>query len=335
MKFTPFILCLAIASLGHAQDAATPPEPVKPKLTPDQVKNVLSQLETLEKSIMQQRGTDLGSIIKRLRTAASSDAACVNLIAECDKLVNVELKDGDRKDAKKIDERKKDEKRPESKKEEEKDGDHIAGVRLCLDYLALTLEAHDQKDIYTMIPKLQAFHQTMMAQSRKLHGSTGEMLMRTIGSGGGRRGENIAVVVQAYNLDTFLQREKWPMRPGDIAAAYDKLIVEALREKKKDEIASAWDTGLNYEVNFRKARMTDGEFRVWEQQEYPPLRWRRAQDLTANGSDPIKGMGEMMKVIKDFPSNPQSPEWIKELRALVASGQPPVAPSGDEKPAAQ
>jgi hypothetical protein len=320
MKATTFIAVLTFAAAPlFAQEADPASATAKPVLTPEQAKNVLKQLDDLEKNILAQRGTSLGTIIQKLRTAASSDAAALNLVADCEKLVNVERKDGDRQDAKRIDQRKEAEKRPESKKEAEKDGDHNTALRLCLEYLALTLEANESKDITKMIPKLQTFQQTMMSQAKKLHGAAGDMLMRGIGGGGGRRGEaEVSAVVQAYLLDAFLKPEGWPRSPGDIIDAYDKLILKPVREKDKDKLAATWDTGLEHEAAFRKERMPDGEYGVWLQQEYPRLRWMRAQDLTNSGTNPVTGLAEQLKVIKEFPNHPDSPTWVKAMRAMIA-----------------
>ena len=69
---------LLSASL-FAQQTPTPPVAPAPRatLTADQATNVLKQLAELERTILQQRGTNLGSVIQKLRTAASSDAAAI------------------------------------------------------------------------------------------------------------------------------------------------------------------------------------------------------------------------------------------------------------------
>lgn len=51
-------------------------------------------------------------------------------------------------------------------------------LRMSLEYLALSLEANDAKDLSVMVPKVQAFHQAMISYGKKLHGQAGEMLMR-------------------------------------------------------------------------------------------------------------------------------------------------------------
>ena len=326
------LTALTLVSAQSPDAPAAPPVP-KPILTPEQTSNVLKQLADLEKTILQQRGSSLSGIIQKLRTAASSDAAAINFVEECDKLVNIDRKDADREEARKIKEKAELAKRGESKKEEDKDGDHTTGLRLSLEYLALTLEANDAKDLASMTPKIQAFHQTLIGHGKKLKGRTGEMLMRSVaGGGGGRRGGGgleVGVVVDAYQLDGYLHRESWPLEPGNIMRMYERVILQPAREKHKEEIGSLWEAAITTEGTFRKLRMAEGDFAVWQQQEVPLLRWARATDLVANGNNPVSGMAEMLKVIKDNPSHPRSPSWISQLRGLVAppeSTTPAVAP---------
>ena len=326
-----YLTSLAVAAAlpsAFAQAPATPAAPPadQPLLTPDQMKNVLTQLDELEKTILAQRGANLGGIIQKLRAAAGSDAAALSLIEDCEKLVLVERRDGDRDDAKRIEQRIQQSKKGETKKAENKEGDEMTGVRLSLEYLALTLEAHESRDVKDMIPKALAFHQSLLAQGEKLKGRAGASLMAPVGGGGGR-GVGVGIVVEAYQLQRFLQREGWPLQPADIMGTYERLILPTIRESRKEELAASWDTALNNYATFTKARMPEGEFAVWQSQTYPELRWGRAQDLFQNGPSPVIGLAEMLKVIKEFPNHPSSPRWIVALRGIVAPAKVDEAPA--------
>jgi len=327
-----YITSLAVAAAlpsVFAQDPAPPAAPPanQPLLTPEQMKNVMTQLDELEKTILAQRGANLGGIIQKLRAAAGSDAAALSLIEDCEKLVFVERRDGDRDDAKRIEQRIQQSKKGETKKAEDKEGDEMTGVRLALEYLALTLEAHESKDVKDMIPKALAFHQSLLAQGEKLKGRAGASLMAPVGGGGGGRGVGVGIVVEAYQLQRFLQREGWPLQPADMMGTYEKLILPTIRQSKKEELAATWDAALNNYATFTKARMPEGEFAVWQSQTYPELRWRRAEDLFQNGTSPVMGLAEMLKVIKEFPNHPSSPQWIVALRGIVAPAKVDEAPA--------
>jgi len=68
------------------------------------------------------------------------------------------------------------------------------------------------------------------------------------------------------------------------------LILPSIRQDKKEDLATTWDTALTNYATFTKARMPEGEFLVWQQQAYPELRWQRATDLFENGSSPVLGL---------------------------------------------
>lgn len=315
----PLLASFAFAVSLAAQEPAPVPAdqpPAKPLLTPEQMKSVLTQLDELEKSILAQRGANIGSIIQKLRAASGSDAAALSLIEDCEKLVMVERRDGDRDDARRIEQRIQQSKKGDTKKAEDKEGDEMTGVRLALEYLALTLEAHEAKDIKDMIPKALAYHQTLLAQGEKLKGRTGASLMAPV-TGGGRGGVGVGIVVEAYQLQSFLQREGWPLQPADIMGTYERLILPSIRQDKKEDLAATWDTALLNYATFTKARLPEGEFAVWQQQTYPELRWQRATDLFENSTSPVTGLAEMLKVIKEFPHHPSSPTWVMTLRGLV------------------
>ena len=135
-------------------------------------------------------------------------------------------------------------------------------------------------------------------------------------------------VIDAYQLDQYLRRSDWPNVPGDIVEMYDKVIIEQARQKKKDDMASLWDTALTNEASLRRLRLADGDFAVWEQSTYPNLRWQRAVDLATTGPNPVTGMADMLKVIKEYPNHPNSPDWVHQLRDMV---QPPGAGTDADK----
>jgi hypothetical protein len=333
------ILTATATSLLAQTPEPAAPAAAKPALTPEQKANVLKQLEELEKSISSQRGTNLGAAIAKIRSAASSDAAAMNFLADCDQLVNVEWKEGDRDAKKAAEDREQKAKRAQANSDNEdveKNGDTATGVRLALEYLALSLEARDVKDLSDMTAKIQAYHQSLISAAPKLRGRTGDMLSRGIGGGGGgggprragarfggngNNGPDIGIVVAAYQLDQYLDRKEWPTTPADIISHYENIMIRTAKDRSK--VGALWETAINTEVSYRKARMFEGELKVWQTTDYPELRWRRAQSMTTGGGDAVIGMAEMLKVIKEFPAHPSSPTWLSELRGMIQdSGEP-------------
>lgn len=328
----PTFLLLFSAALALSAQESTPSGTVTPaqisgQLKPEQVNNVLKQLDELERTILAQRGSSLSSAIQRIRTAAGSDAAALNFIAECDQIVNVDRKTADKEAEKEAERRKEMQKKRQQDTDHsdvEKNGDATLSLRLGLEYLALTLEAHEAKDLATMIPKLQAFEQSLLASAPKLKGRAGDMLLRPVGGG------NVGLVVDALQLEPFINRDGWPLVPGDISSHYDRLILKIAREKKPEDLGTIWDTAINLESGLRKERMFEGEYALWLQTELPQLRWQRAQDLVRYSSTPINGLAEMLNLIKANPNHPSSPAWVNELRSLVKPAEAGGTPHGTE-----
>ena len=338
------ILVIVCAALG-LPCLAQSPEPAAPatsgsKLKPEQAANVLKQLQDLEKTILAQRGTNLGGIVQKIRSAASSDAAALAFVAECDSVVNVERKDGDREDKEAAERRKDQQKNAQQNTDQEdleKNGDPVLALRLCLEYLALSLEAQEAKDLSDMAGKLISFHQSLVSSGAKLRGRAGDVVLRPVGGGGGGGGgrrqggqqpsESIGLVIQAFQLENYLKRDGWPQVPGDIMDHYEKVIFVKDRASSPDKLAEHWDAAIAAESSFRKARMFEGEYALWYQTAVPELRWKRAADMAELGTNPITGLAEMLNIIKANPNHPNSPQWVSELRTRVERDQG-TAPTG-------
>ncbi|MBL9114149.1 MAG: hypothetical protein JNJ83_04010 [Verrucomicrobiaceae bacterium] len=343
-NLTLLVVSAAMANLSLAQS----PEPAAPtatgsKLKPEQAASVLKQLQELEKTILAQRGSNLGGIIQKIRSAASSDAAALALVAECDSLVNVERKEGDRDDKEAAERRKDQQKNAQQNTDQddvERNGDPLLALRLCLEYLALSLEAQEVKELSDMAGKLTSFHQSLVSSGAKLRGRSGDVVLRPVGNGGGGGGggrrqggqqpsESIGLVIQAFQLENYLKREGWPLVPGDILEHYEKIIFTKDRASSPDKLAEHWDAAIAAESAFRKARMFEGEYALWFQTAVPDLRWDRAADLAEHGTNSITGLAEMLNIIKANPNHPNSPKWVAELRARVEKdqGTAPSAPA--------
>jgi hypothetical protein len=346
IQTTLYSALLAGSLIAQTPAPAEPAAPAAPAavLSPEQKANVLKQLDALEKTIMAQRGTSLGAAIARIRSAASSDAAAMNFLAECDQLVNVEWKDGDRDAKKAAEDREERAKRAQTNADAddvEKQGDTATGVRLALEYLALSLEARDVKNIADMGAKLQGFHQSLISAGPKLHGRTGDMLSRGLAGGGGGGGgarragarfggngnqvADVGLVIAAYQLDQYLDRKDWAPVPADIVGQYENVFIKPAKDKSK--IGALWDTAINTEASYRKARMFEGEFKIWQATEYPELRWRRATSVMNLGGDEKAGLAELFKTLNEFPSHGSAPQWLAELRGLIeaSGGSAPAA----------
>lgn len=330
MKSALILALLSSAAVLQAQTPApaAPPAAEKPKLTEAQVNNVLTQLKDLEKAILAQRGMTLSSILDKLAQAIASDQAAVNFYTDCDVLVNSERKEGSKAEARQRAEQVKanmERKGRPGGNADDEEGDTGLALRLGLKYLMLTLEAHEAKDedFKKMVPKLQAYIQELVAASTKLQGRAFGTLGRVCGAN--------SPVVEAYQLDRFLARQHWSRSPTDFGSLYETLYFVAA-EESPEKLPELWTARINAEGTFRKAQMAGPEYELWLKDELPALNWDRAAYLYEKGPSTINAMADMLKVIKDYPTHPDAPNWVTKLRTFVndsAAVPPTSAPAGE------
>ncbi|MDZ4289180.1 MAG: hypothetical protein U0984_14535 [Prosthecobacter sp.] len=339
-----FIALPALISAQTATPAASPPGQ-SVKLTDVQVNNVLAKLKELEKQIAEMRGTNLSSILQKLREGIASDQAALKLYLDCDALVNSARKEESKTEARMREEQMKKslERKGGNGGDKNEDGDFAMAVRFQIQYLIMTLEAHEAKEeeFDKMVPKLQAYIAEVIAAAPKIKGRALQQMNQTLGGGGGgggRRGGGGGggggnPIIEAFQLDRYLAVPKWTNRPLDFAGMYSLTILPIAEEKDKNLLPGLWDARINAEGVFRKESMFAPEFELWTKNELPELRWERAKYLTEKGPDPVSAMAEMLKLIADNPGHANAPAWLQELRVMVNSAAPVPASEGLPKPA--
>lgn len=343
MKPTLLLTLLSGAALFQAQAqtptpatapaAETTPAAEKPKLTEAQVNNVLSQLKDLEKTILNQRGTTLSSILAKLNDAVASDQSAIKFFTDCDVLVNSERKEASKAEARQraeMVERNMERKSKAGASADDEEGDTALALRFGLRYLILTLEAHEAKDedFKKMVPKLQAYITDLVASAPKLKGRAMNTLNRVCGGN--------SPVIQAFELDRYLTRPHWNRNPTDFGGMYDQTLLFVAKTESPESMATLWDSRINNEAAFRKEQMAEPEYLLWVKNEVPALRWERATFLYDDGPSAIAGMADMLKVIKEFPAHADAPSWVQQLRTSVnASSATPATsdPSATPPPA--
>ena len=310
--------------------AVTAPAAEKPKLTEQQVSSVLGQLKILESDILNKRGTSLSSIMAKLNDGMASDAAAQKLYTECELVVNSERKEESKAEARARAEAL--ERRLEGGKSKGNaggttdEGDTALAIRFGLRYLVMTLEAHEAKeeDFKKMVPKLQTYIQDLVTSAPKLKGRSLGMIGRVCGQG--------SPVVEAFQLDRYLEREGWSNNPVAIGGMYESTILTMAEADSKDSLPALWDSRLVAEAAFRKENMTVPEHALWLQNELPALRWERATYLYEKGPSAINAMGDMLKNIKENPGHADAPKWVQQLRQLVNQSSPTPISSEADKP---
>lgn len=327
------LFAFSVAAPAIAQDPS--PKPAPPALTQQQVDSIVKQLADIEKEIAEKRGGNITTIIQKLRAGAASDAAALALYEDCETL-NADRRALTRDDKKAREDqikrqadRNKDNKATVVKEE----GDFGTAVRLQLRYLALTLQAHETKDMETLLPELASYIQDVVANAEKLKGRAGAYLgapLRAGGGAGGRRGggQDGNPFIAAFQLDHYMDNNaKWSMEPLQFGDIFDKAVFPIYREKKKSELGTQWDARMSAEAGLRKGSVSDAEYAIWQQTALLDIKWRKLKDLYAHGDKPVDAMAQMLSMIRENPSHPASPDWLDEFRGIVAAAVPGTAPT--------
>lgn len=343
MKPAVYSLLLAAASPASLSAQTPTPPPATPpgpevKLTEAQVNTVLAQLKELEKQILDMRGSTLTTVLQRLREGATSDQAAMKLYLDCVRVVS-----SDRREESKADARKREEAmaRRNANVDKKADGDLALATRLQIQYLILTLEAHEAKEeeFKKMIPKLQSFISEVVAAAPMLKGEALARINMPLGGGGGgggRRGGGGGgghPIIEAFQLEPYLSVDNWSNRPTDFGGMYTRTILPLAEQDSKSLLPGLWDARINAEGAFRKESMFAPEYELWMKNDLPELRWDRATYLYEKGPEPVTAMSEMLKLIKENPSHASAPAWLQELRTLVQQAAPVQVSEGLTKPA--
>ncbi|MES2505072.1 MAG: hypothetical protein V4599_00115 [Verrucomicrobiota bacterium] len=314
LLLTSALLAVGLAPAAHAQAPATPavPQPGT-TLTEAQVNSVMTQLKELETQILQMRGSNLSGILAKLREGTASDQAAMSLYLDCDNIVNSERKEVDKSDARK---RQENMQRNAKGGNSDENGDVAFATRLGIQYLILTLEAHEAKEdeFKKMVPKLQEYINTVVAAAPKLKGAALNRLNNAL--------NNNSPIVEAFNLNRYLNRKEWSTRAGDVGSMYMQTLLPLAAVDSKDNLPALWDARINAEGIFRKEQMFAPEFELWTKNELPALRWQRALYLYEKGPSTINALADMLKVIKENPSHPDAPSWVKTMRQMVNQSAP-------------
>lgn len=300
---------LGLSCLPLVAQQAEPPQ----TLTPEQLNNVLSQLKQLEDQIQTMRGGKLSTVLARLRAGLASKKDALNLYYECDKLVNSEMKEMDRTEARKRQEMM--ERRAKSE-DPKTDGDFAQAVYLGLQYLVLTLEAHEAKDedFAKLAPKLLSYIQELVSSASSLRG-------RAMGYLGGAASDRNPIV-EAMQLGRYLQREGWVTRPNDIGGMFVQTLLPLAKTEKPESLPGLWDSRITLEASFNKEYMTQPEYQVWLADSLPVLKWERGKYLAEKGPSKIAGLADMLGVIKEYPGHANAPKWLAEIRQAINSAAP-------------
>jgi len=335
------LLCPLVLS---AQQAATAPTAGEaPKLTIEQIANITKQLDQIETQITKNRTDSMGGALSKFKQAMAGDKELLDLYLACYKLENFDRKDlkqadfqdwKDRNDA------------------QLKDKDFLIGLRMQLEYLILSVQAQDTKDMGTIIPTLQAYipkainaieetvkrnasgavedkNKNPNNNNRPRQGGPGAQVLNMLRGGNVRN----TVFSKAFQLDDFLKKDDWEYEPMNIAGVYTKVIFPYYEEKKPAEIPALWETRITAELVLRKATMSETEYQIYYKENQPRLYWAKANYLLNHNITAVLALADMLKIVRDNPTHPDATVWLDELRQSVNKARPAEVSPGSTQEA--
>jgi hypothetical protein len=316
---------------GNQQQDSPPVE--APPLTPEQTANILKQLDDIEKKFSKSRGDVFTTALTRLKTASASEKDALELYIACYKTEHFDKLNLKQTDFQEWRQRQDD---------HFKDPEFLGAILLQARFLVLALQGQDatEKELPGLILALQNFinDETKLVSSSVIHTTAGAVKdndknkkpsVRPGGPGAGRAFDSNQLLrtlreaiqesefCKAFQLEEYLTRQDWAYVPSDISQIYDQIIFPYYAEKKPTELAAQWDLRIKSQLAFKEATFTTVEYQTYYKERYPELLWDKSKYLLGKNIDALKSMGDMLKVIRDYPSHPKAGDWIKEMRGMV------------------
>ena len=207
-------------------------------------------------------------------------------------------------------------------KNRHKDRTDSPGFRLALrhqlNWLCLTLEAAQQKEVTALSTKSLAVLEAILRDAEKLKGQQArlkESVLKTI-------------FAEAYEV-TSVKVAGWPEAPLSIEAIYDSIVLPPLRTPSStDALRQGWLKRIEHEglllqewTNEASAdRDRKPAFERWLVEGRKNLMWKMEVDLFRNGDQRGSAL-RMLEHLKANLTHKSAPKWIGEFTLLV-EGKP-------------
>jgi len=294
-----------VTAFGQNGPAVAPVEPGK----------LLEQLKALEETVTKARTGNNLAAIDVIREASTAEAKAVALWMES--VRETEFREKDKKES-------------DFRAWREGPGRKLSeagaagALRLHLQYLLLTLQvtaATTEEARVQLFGPLLAYLDDLSRADKEVLKNRQYLDMSVLATPIARR----------YKLDiTVRAPEGWSLVPGNLEAMYETTLLPALRERKDVvRLQTAWARRLQQEAAMVEAQGSEVVSRDYRETILPGLEWAQARDLQMAG-DPGAAV-RMLQLIQQNQSHRNAPQWIRELRSLLAPdavGGGGVGPSG-------
>ncbi|MEM9283319.1 MAG: hypothetical protein AAGA96_15970 [Verrucomicrobiota bacterium] len=266
-------------------------------LTGDERGTILLELNDIEDVLDGKQLSVRMSAAQTFQAASASQEAAWEFYLKCHKTLNFDSKDASYSEYRNWRERQEDRVKTEA---------NVAAMRMQLQYLVLSMKAAEAAEIDSIIPELEQFVSTMVANSENLSMKTmQESVKKTI-------------FAQAYHLDKSLELESWSFSPGNYGEVYQETVFPHFRATAPQELAAAWDRRIALEsglVSRHQAENADALDR-YQKDRLPTLHWQKAMDVFAFVSQK-EGSSAMLQLVRNHPDHPNIRNWVENFRKLL------------------
>lgn len=341
------------------QNAESPePKPAAPSLPPE-LAGVVEKFQQAAKDFESKKKEIANTALGRYSSAAQSELAAAQFYITCQQMVQARVPDLNGV-TKKDEKEKQDRVKQMADRIEEAPG-RAAVLQLQLQYLVFTMEAPQMKDRGAVVSRLKDFAGKAVNLIATYAGvptdETKEKERTNSNTRSRREAEKIqdqremerarrelvqlakagvmnSVFAQAFNLPNYFEpMDNWPDSPLNLDQIF-KTFVFAYRQQNKPELlASEWDEYITHITHLERCSQDERGYARWLVGHYKSLQWSKWRDLMKNGVSRAMAADELVKLIKENPTNEAVSSWVEDLSSLTEElVNSPVAPPAEPKP---
>ena len=297
---------IALTALVTSLSAQDLP-PTDPKIT-------LKQLDQIASGAQNKLQSRRSAAISQVQSAASSGSAAVDAYLHA--LENTQYKES-AKDF--LDWRRK-------KSDLLRSTELQTALQLQLRYLLLALQRTEQHDAFAQVPDTLSYLSLLAAFNSKNPGSRERQYpeVQTIQQ---ESLQSSPIVEWLQIADLLPSGKDFEDSHGNYREIMNQNVREPLRTKKDPRLPGTWDAQIGVEAAIATASGSQQQMDAFNQTQLPDLLFKKAQDTAAMGQ-PNRAVAEIMKLIQDYPADPDMKQWIDFARGLIAT---PVEPTGTNR----
>ena len=214
-------------------------------------------------------------------------------------------------------------------------------AQLQLRYLLMALQRSEKLDAYAQIPECLAFLNTLSSHNihfnippppdgaSRQRGNTAptpdklihearELLHQPL--------SGLPVVEWLQIADLLPDNKDFAPVGGNYESVFDKNVRAPLRKKHDARLLNTWDAQIATESAIATASQSRQQIDDFNQNRGPDLLFKKAQD-TALLDQPNRALGEVLVLIRSYPSSSSLNDWISNARTLISNSatQAPMA----------